>query len=1204
MLDAFYFLMKMFELSYKTLNCLDFYEKNKEEIGKFSLEKAGSPLQALIRNYFLEEFNVPIVYSLPDALEGWLNYDFPPFFIKKIQEFEDNTFFSKKAFEKPQKFYFYLKYMIEKFMNEFYFHIQCIPLLKFAILFAEFILNSQDLKNTYILKLKRLLHNCVNTGDLNKIDELLKADLYSFTLSNVQLTNEKLIKNRDDLRKININLDTENSFLNDGSEQNGSIIIIDDVKTHHIWIDLAYELYNFGYLNFCKDYLEEIVFHSLVLKDKNTYILACILQAKIYFAEASFDKSFEVLNSIQEINNDLDILSSMVYDISYKLDSLKKYDELINFLNNVSSYLASIEDSKIINSFSYNKVKSFIIIINLKLSLKKLQNHSNLEEVLNSYKVLSEQYVLYDNVSDKCQSISNIEQMLEYVDLSLDTILKNNLFIYVSKGQLDIFCSLLENSCNYLVKSQNYLNNLQTFIPYRSDNKELSLPVQRLLTMVKTKYSIINNLIGEYKSRIKRESKMKVEAFSNSNDLNKENDIIYDQKVIDYLNSLTKEINRLNKQKEGGPQNRYEKSISILLSLENSISHYSSEIILFYVEKINSLRLQSMHCKELKKVWNIEFLNSNKVNLEGTVSNPIKIENFHQLALNYTNDFDKILIEKPNIYFNNFLMNFSNNMLMFYFNYIELVGYLNIEITMKNIIEYQNQFSKIYLKNIIYSYLTYESRDFVTNFTLKMCLNAFDFSLNSQIYPESINNYIKFLSELPYFKYLMTKFNWEDVKTNLPNNSSFFIFQMSEDRAILYIGFMFFNMERKLEYYVKRILMNNLLNKDLDDIISMIKKIKHTLIKSVIVTKEELLNIENDYNDSIVRMSGFFQKSLSFIWEDLEKIINPSEVKVEDPKDKNKKAAPQKKDQKGSLPEMELPLSGIESITFLIDYRFLDLPFDQISVFGKIPLKSYDFSLACLYNRLKNNNFNPINSNNLQVEKANMKYYLDYKQTLKIDMKKSIDSKMSIVSGKTESKLEGIVSSDHYPSIPELQKLYSNSSIFMFLSQTCFLYQFPPYEILESSKFTKCKLVIIQDRVTCVKNFVDQKSLIPKNFSLTTQPIDMIALFTVCGLVSIVINKWSIDMEETSELIDDILSEVNRGVPISFALNKYKQPKTVIEESLNNVVKEETKKGTKDKKVVAKVEDNSDVNKVKLITKKEFFVFSPIVFGFSGLKIN
>jgi hypothetical protein len=114
----------------------------------------------------------------------------------------------------------------------------------------------------------------------------------------------------------------------------------------------------------------------------------------------------------------------------------------------------------------------------------------------------------------------------------------------------------------------------------------------------------------------------------------------------------------------------------------------------------------------------------------------------------------------------------------------------------------------------------------------------------------------------------------------------------------------------------------------------------------------------------------------------------------------------------------------------------------------------------------------------------------------------------------------------------------------------------------------------------------------------------MIALFTVCGLVSIVINKWSIDMEETSELIDDILSEVNRGVPISFALNKYKQPKTVIEESLNNVVKEETKKGTKDKKVVAKVEDNSDVNKVKLITKKEFFVFSPIVFGFSGLKIN
>jgi hypothetical protein len=1196
--------MKMFELSFKTLNCLDFYEKNKADIDKFTVDKGGNPLQSLIRNYFLGEVNIPVVFTLPESLEGWLNYEFPPFFLKKIGEVEDNTFFSKKAFEKPQQFYFYLKYMIDKCMKEYYLHTQCIPLLKFSILFAEYIMNSQEMRSIYVLKLKRLLHNIVNTTASSKIEECLKGDIFSLNMNNILLSQDKVYQNREDLRKININLDTDNSFLNDSYELNSPILLIDNVKTHHLWIDLASELFYFGYLNMSKEYLEEILFHCLVLKDKSTYIQTRVLQAKIYYCEANFDRSFELINSVQEINTDLDVLLMIVIDISYMLNSLNKYEELINYLNNVSSYIITIEDSKVYNLFTLYRLKSFIAITIIKLGLRKIKSVSTLDETLGIYKTLSDQYSTFDTISEKCQSIMNVEEMLEYVELSLETITNNSFFLYVNKPQLDLICNLLENSLNHLIKSQNFLNNLQTYVPYRSDSRELSLPIHRLIAIVKINYCKINNLIGEFKSRIKRETNLITHLEDNDG-----NKLRYDQKVIDYLNALTKEMNKINSENEGIRQNRYEKSISVLLSIENGISFNSNEFIQFYVEKINSYRLQAMHNKELKRVWNIESLNLSKPNPENPSQNTIQLHNFHQLALNYTNDFDKLLNERPYIYYTNFSTNFSQSMLNYYFNFVELIGYLNIELTIKNLFEYQNQFSKVKLKKIVYNYLTFESRDYVTNSTLKLCKNFFDFSVNSQVYPDSISNYIKSLSELPYFKFLLNKFNWEEVKGNLPNNSSYFIFQMSEDKAILYIGFMYYNQERKLEYYVKRILMNNLINKDLDDIINSVRKMKHSLIKSVIVTKEELLKIENDYNDNILLMSNFFKTTLNEVWDDLEKIINPIEVKQDDSKDKNKKAPAQKKDQKISLPDIELPLSGIESITFLIDYRFFDLPFDQIPVFSKIPLKSYDFSLSCLYNRLKTNNFNYANSNNISVEKGNMKYYLDYKQSLKIDLKKCVDTKMSVSSGKTESKIEGITSSDHYPSVAELQKLYSNSSIFMFVSQTSFLYQFPPYEILDSSKFTKCKLAIIQDRVTCVKNYVDQKSLIPKTFSLTTQPLDMIALLTVCGVVSIMINKWSIDMDETSELVDDIVSEATKGYPMSFTLMKYKLPKVYTEESNNAQDKEASKKGIKDKDVKkpkeAKVEEIQEISKSpQLIEKKEFFTYSPILFGFSGLKIN
>ena len=122
------------------------------------------------------------------------------------------------------------------------------------------------------------------------------------------------------------------------------------------------------------------------------------------------------------------------------------------------------------------------------------------------------------------------------------------------------------------------------------------------------------------------------------------------------------------------------------------------------------------------------------------------------------------------------------------------------------------------------------------------------------------------------------------------------------------------------------------------------------------------------------------------ILNDINEIINPNIELLEqqEKETSNVKAhakkpapAPSKKDKSPIPSDITLPTSNIESIVFLIDNRFADLPFDALMPFNKIPYKSYDFSLNTYIMRLKALSFNQATSNSISVV-GNVKYYLDY----------------------------------------------------------------------------------------------------------------------------------------------------------------------------------------------------------------------------------
>jgi hypothetical protein len=1202
LLDAFFFLNKIMEASLKTLNCLEYWEKNKEELNKFAtVDKDGNsinPLQSLINNYYTtKELNIPVVHSMPDSLDGWIFYNVPEFFQKQSKEFQDRNFFSKKAFDKPYQFHYYLMYIIDKFINEYFFHSQSIFLLRFGLLYSDLILNNHDLKNSLLLTQKRLYMNII-------IDQgVIPGGV--FDIQTLGLTADKKNKEREELKKLDIKLNTDGGFLNDTT--NNTILIVDDLKIHITWIDLAKELFKFGYYNLAKEYLEESIFHCLVLKDKVNYLRANIILSEILFIEADFNAAFNLLNSLQGINTNPEFYFEILVNICNILFYMKKYDDLMFYIEQTIDYYTQLGHTmhKTINHSILSNILSYALLYDCRLRMKKVNHLTSVKQISEYYDdQIAPKLKKYNQIADKAgMSLHNVELQMKYIEISVETLFSSNLLVYITEEDIQLALTILNNVMEMLIAIQTYVSNLQTYIPARIDNSIIYLPIHRFISVIKIRIAGVNNTIGEYKRKLqKKDKKRKLESEAKAR---QNSGVDYNEKVIEFLDLMTKEILKDELMINSHEFSQFEKSIVILNSCESLINKDSVEYVNYYIEKINSLRLHAAGKKELKTLWSNELLQTIRdaqmnTTLSTITENEVyKVQVFHQQALNLISVFEKIILEKP-ILFNSIFTTVSRENLKYFYNVLECSGYLNIELSFKSVCDYQHQMTKFLYKDVISKFLHFSTRDWVVRTGLENAKKNFNALVNSLNYPESIENMSKSFAELNYNKFITNNPNWVEIKNILPTSTCYFVFQMTEDRSTLFLGLLVINLERKPEYYLKKIPISSGINRRLDENIEIIHRLKHTMMKSVIATKEELIKLQEEYNVLMKEVLEYLEKEFKVYWLDLDKIINP-EIKIDEHADKKnikttKPTTGTKKDNK--QPELILPTSNIEAVTFLIDHRFYELPFDNIAVFENIPFKSNDLSMKTLVTRLQHINFNPLTSSYCTVDKSSFKYYLDYhKENCKKDIKSVIDSKLSIASGKNDIKPEGIVSYDHYPSIPELQKLYSSSSIFAFTSQTSILFQYPPHELLDNSKFTKCKLGIVLDRTATVKNYVEQKSLIQTSFQFGDQPLDVIVLLTLSGLSGIVTTRWSLDFDENAELLEDILDECIKGNPVSKGISKYILPKKIVEGG--GVLSEGGKgKGKKDisSKTIPVVET--------VVEKKEIFQFAPVLFGLNCLKFN
>lgn len=135
-LDAQFFIIKMWELSYKTLNAFLFLDKHRDQAEKLGFnDKDPEARQNFYNEVFANpEVEMPQLHELPETPEGWVNFEPNEELIKMCEKHEDKSMIAKWAFQKPEITLFHVGHILD-LLESHYLHIQMVPILKFAKLF-------------------------------------------------------------------------------------------------------------------------------------------------------------------------------------------------------------------------------------------------------------------------------------------------------------------------------------------------------------------------------------------------------------------------------------------------------------------------------------------------------------------------------------------------------------------------------------------------------------------------------------------------------------------------------------------------------------------------------------------------------------------------------------------------------------------------------------------------------------------------------------------------------------------------------------------------------------------------------------------------------------------------------------------------------------------------------------------------------------
>ena len=285
-LNAKLFLLKIFELSYKTLNTMEqaaikLSQMNKDD--KTLKNPNANPEKPL-------EGEAPdIKFNLPQKPEEWINYQIPKEFIERIRTTENTNIMSKVTFEKAELTYSYLEHILKTFEGLGH-HLHCLEIYSFMRFFVKEILNPTSQITTLIeCKYSRFLFSLGLTAEGESIYKNLS--FVKFFPNSIERKNL--------LTKVEASVvgyqpkATNDEDIPQDKKASKKSNLVKEIHLHQIWIDLAQEFISLGEINKATTLLDFAFDYARILNDIENLGFIEHLRSQIYYFEGKYSEALE-----------------------------------------------------------------------------------------------------------------------------------------------------------------------------------------------------------------------------------------------------------------------------------------------------------------------------------------------------------------------------------------------------------------------------------------------------------------------------------------------------------------------------------------------------------------------------------------------------------------------------------------------------------------------------------------------------------------------------------------------------------------------------------------------------------------------------------------------------------------------------------------------------------------------------------------------
>ena len=341
-LDGHYFVMKMWEQSIWALNATTFFEANAAE-----LEQLGYTAddQASRREFYAEIINggdlqIPLEYTLPEKPEEWTTFEVPAPYYAKSDEHEDKLMVGKYTFIKPELTFLHIQ-KVAKLLDQYYFHIQLLPVLSMLQLFCKDVLKDSIAEQTYMMQRARILFNLGLKGPGEQLQAKAEESPFELTEDERRVNFEKIkaLKNPDDDLR-------EGTRIPFAIEEATEPKVIEILRTHETWLGYAEELLKWGEFTRTKELAKEVALHSRILQDQDSYSRALLILAQVAYLEGESAQSLRIYMNCHKYAKEVDLVERSIVDTFNLLFKYEKFEDCERLLEPSLSMLISLRSSR------------------------------------------------------------------------------------------------------------------------------------------------------------------------------------------------------------------------------------------------------------------------------------------------------------------------------------------------------------------------------------------------------------------------------------------------------------------------------------------------------------------------------------------------------------------------------------------------------------------------------------------------------------------------------------------------------------------------------------------------------------------------------------------------------------------------------------------------------------------------------------------